>query len=130
MGGIKMEPIVIKQNGEILAHHTTESCLSHYGQPVWVVEDEDPKPGPATWSQGDNIQELEILCVKAWWLIVRQPDGYLVGILWNDGDYYANLLETAGGKPCRDLEAGQMVRGAVRLDPDNPDDLGSVSVIA
>ena len=45
----KMEPITITQGDQILAHHTTGTPMSHYGQPVWVVEESDPDPGRAEW---------------------------------------------------------------------------------
>jgi len=123
-----MDSITIKQGGEILAHHTTNTCLSHYGEPVWVVETDHPQPGPATWQQGDNVQHLDILSTKAGWLIVRQPDGALVGILWSDGIYYADLLvSTTTGIPCKTLRRnGYMVRNTIQCDPDDPNDIGSI----
>lgn len=87
-----MEPITITKDGTIIAHHTTESCLSHYGQPVWVVEDEDPGEGKAIWSQGENEQPLQIIGVLGGWLIAAQSNGLLLGIIWSDGSYYANLI--------------------------------------
>ena len=124
-----MEPITIERNGEVLAHHTTESCLSHYGQAVWIVEDEDPGPGPATWKQGENEQALDVIEVKGGWLIVRQADGYLSGIIWSDGNYYANILEdTKTRRPCKILRkrGGQRIRDTFQMDPRDPDDLGGI----
>lgn len=120
-----MAPIIIKRRGKILAHHTTETHLSHYGQPAWIVEVSDPKPGPAIWEQDGNKQEINILGVKSGWLIARQPGGLLVGIMWSDGNYYANLIENAKtGRPCRKLtQKGQKVRGTVQFDPQ---DMGAI----
>ena len=122
-----MGPITIRRKEKILAHHTTESYLSHYGQPVWTIEDEDPKPGRATWEQDGKEQEIDILGVKAGWLIVRQSDGYLAGIIWSDGGYFANLLEDSDGTPCRKLKKkGLRIRDTIQLDPDDSEDLGAV----
>ena len=126
-----MKGITIERNGEVLDHHTTESCLSHYGQPVWVIKVEDPEPGPVTWKQGENEQPLEILGVKGGWLIVKQSDGYLSGIIWSDGNYFANILENSKtGRPCKKLshKGGQRVKDTVQFDSNNPDDLGSILI--
>jgi hypothetical protein len=123
-----MEPITIERDGKILAHHTTQTHLSHYGQPAWVIEDKDPEPGPAIWRQGSDEQQIDVLGVKGGWLIIRQPDGPPAGIIWSDGNYYADLLEDAKtGEACSELaETGQRIRGTVQLDPDNPEDLGAI----
>lgn len=121
-----IEPITITKDDEIIAHHTTESVLSHYGQPVWVIEDEDPEPGPAIWKQGDNEVSIEIIEVRAGWLIIRQPDDLLSGIIWSDGNYFANILEDETGIPCKKLRNhGQRIRGTIQFDPDNSEDLGA-----
>jgi len=88
-----MQPIAITRGKDILAHHTTDSPHSHYGQTVWQVEDSDPARGPAMWTQGEHVQPLTILGVVGGWLIARQRDGLLCGILWSDGSYYANVIE-------------------------------------
>jgi len=88
-----VELITIERKGEILAHHTTETPLSHDGQPVWVVKEKNPEPGPVIWRQGGNVQILDILGVKGGWLITKQRGGYLSGIIWSSGQYYSNLLE-------------------------------------
>ncbi|MBT3368524.1 MAG: hypothetical protein HN416_15345 [Nitrospina sp.] len=121
--------IYVDENN-ILAHHTTESCLSRYGQPVWVVEDENPDPGTVIWRQGENEVPLNVIGVKGGWLIVRQPDGLLSGIIWSDGTYHANLLEDSEtGDPCTELmETGQRIRGTVQLNPDSPDDIGAILI--
>lgn len=87
-----MENIVITKDNKIIAHHTTDSPMSSYGQPVWVVENKDPGPGVATWKQGDNQVTLNILGVIGGFLVASQPDGLLCGIIWSDGNYYANLI--------------------------------------
>ena len=123
-----MKPITISRNGETLAQHTTASPLSHYGQAVWVIEVENPEPGPAVWQQGENQFKLNVLAVRGGWLIAKQPDGLLCGIIWSDGSYYANLLETRDGRPCKSLykRGGQRVRGTIQADPDDPNDLGGI----
>lgn len=89
-----MNPITITRGEEILAHHTTDSPLSHYGQPVWVVEVDDPEPGLVTWSQeGEEVFELDILGVAHGWLLGRQPqNNAVIGIIWSDGNYFADCL--------------------------------------
>ena len=122
-----MSKITIKRGQDILAHHTTESPLSHYGQPVWVVEDPDPAPGPITWQQGETKYTLDLLEVKGGWAIVRQPDGYLAGIIWSDGTYYADMIvDDKDWSLIEDLRPGVHVRGTVVLDPDDPEDLGAI----
>ena len=123
-----MEPITISRNGEILAHHTTESSMSHYGQAVWVVEDDDPEPGQVIWQQGENKIRMTIIEVRGGWLVCRQPGGLLCGIIWSDGSYYANLIETRDGRPCKSLykHGGQQVRGTLPGDPEDPEDLGGI----
>ena len=64
-----MERISITRNGEVLAHHTTDSPLSHFGQPVWVVEQEEVDPGKVQWCQGSQELTLNALARSAvgWW---------------------------------------------------------------
>jgi hypothetical protein len=88
-----MQPITISRQETILGHHTTDSPLSHYGQPVWLVEESEPSPGPAQWAQGDHVQSLTVLGIVGGWLVARQSDGLLIGILWSDGTYYAEVIE-------------------------------------
>jgi hypothetical protein len=124
-GGEDMEKIRISQHGEIIAHHTNESCLSHYGEPVWTIENTEPEPGPAIWQQGENRQVIDILEVRGGWLICRQPDGLLCGVIWSDGSYYAALLEDQDGRPVTELIAGAHVRGTV-FDVGDLEDMGAV----
>jgi len=127
-----MQAITIKKDGQIIAHHTTETSLSHYGQSVWVIEESEPGSGPALWSQGDNIQEIEIICKRGGWLIICQSDKYLAGIIWSDGNYYADLLVNTKGYPCRTLykptykRDRQHIRNTIVFDHSDPDDFGSV----
>jgi len=121
-----MEPIRILKNEKVLAEHTTASPMSHYGQPVWVVYNDDPEPGKALWVQGDNKVVIEIVCTKGGWLIVRQPDGLLAGIIWSDGNYYANLLLDQQNQPCKDIKAGNHIKGTIVMDPEDPDDIGAI----
>lgn len=100
--------------------------MSHYGQPVWVVEEEDVESGPAVWQQGKDKVAIDILCKRGGWLICKQPDGLLCGILWSDGSYYANLLENPDGDPLSELIDSAMVRGTVCFDRENPEDLGAI----
>lgn len=96
--------IQILQNGEVLAHHTTETPLSHYGQAVWVVEVENPGTGRAIWTHGELEFDIQIKGVVGGWLVAQQPDDLLTGIIWTDGSYYANIIE--------DRETGEAVREA------------------
>jgi hypothetical protein len=126
-----MDPITISRGGKILAQHTTASPLSHYGQAVWVIEDSEPDPGPAVWQQGQNRIRMTIIEVRGGLLVCRQPGGLLCGIIWSDGGYYANLIETIDGRPCKSLykRGGQRVRGTVQVNPGDPNDLGVVLVL-
>lgn len=121
-----MEPIKIERNGEILAHHTTEHPASYGGQPVWVIEDEDPEPGPALWIQGDDRYELDILGVVGGWLVCRRTESPLWGITWKDGGLYADVIEdretgsAVGDITLDDLRGGKYrVRGTVAVDGSN-----------
>jgi hypothetical protein len=59
------------------------------------------------------------------WLICRQPDGLLCGVIWSDGTYYAEVLEDQDGRPLTELSDGAHVRGTVFFSED-PEDLGSI----
>jgi len=125
-----MNPITITQRDQVLAHHTTETPLSHYGQPVWIVEQDPPElPGRIHWRQVDGPDlEVQALELRGGWLVCRQADGLLLGIIWSDGNYYADLLENRKGQPVKRLtrRPGLKVRGTLHMDPDNPDDLGAL----
>ena len=123
-----MEPITINRGEDILAQHTAESVLSHYGHPVWTVEQEEVEPGPAIWQQGDQSVEIDILCQRGGWLVCRQPDGILCGILWSAGNYYAEVLEDQDGNPLSTLQDDARVRGTIQLEPGDPEDLGAVLI--
>jgi hypothetical protein len=120
------DKIILKRDDEILAHHTTESCLSSYGQIVWVIEDLHPDPGPVMWFQGDNIQHLEIVDLVGGWLVVRQDNKLLAGIIWSDGNYYADAIIDPDGNPCLSLSPGCRVAGTIRFDNADSQDLGSI----
>jgi hypothetical protein len=99
-----MPKITITQNGEIIAHHTTGTPLSHYGQPVWIIEDDSPEPGHAVFEEAESGTkfEIEILGIVGGWLIIRQPatdqaPALLAGIIWSDGNYYGDLVQTRDG---------------------------------
>ena len=122
-----MKAITIYRGDTVLGHHTTDSSMSHYGQPVWQIEDDEPEPGPATWHQdGQNIY-MDIIGVIGGWLVCRQPGGLLIGIIWSDGNYYAEcIVKQATGKPIRrgKLTSGQYeVRGTIPF-PESP--LGAI----
>lgn len=129
-----MEPITIIQNEKIIAHHTTDSSMSSYGQAVWIIEVEDPEPGHALWRQGDQEVEIIIQGVVGGWLITTQPDGFLTGIIWSDGNYYADLVEDResgnGGKglSIEDLQSGKYrIRGSITVDAwDEKSPLGNI----
>ena len=118
--------IVIERDSEILAHHTTESCLSHYGQAVWIVEDDNPEPGAAIWRQGETAVPLDIIKTQGGWLICKQPDGLLCGIIWSDGSYHADLIVDANDQPAKEMKAGVHVRNTIHFDADDSDDLGVI----
>jgi hypothetical protein len=90
--------IKILKGGEVIAHHTTESNLSHYGQPVWVVENDDPGRGKAIWTDGETELEIKIIGVIGGWLVIQQHDGMYAGIIWSDGNYFADLIVTREGQ--------------------------------
>jgi hypothetical protein len=109
-----MKPVTITQNGKVIAEHTTDSPLSHYGQSVWVVQEPEPSPGAATWLSGAVEMQIDIICVRDGWLVCKQHDGLLCGIIWSDGDYYANLLVDKNDVPARKWKnSGLHVLGAV-----------------
>jgi len=105
----------ITRNDEVLAHHTTESCMSRYGQEVWVVEDEQPEPGPVMWHHEEKQAELDALGVLDGWLIVRQPDDYLAGIIWSDGCYHADLIVDADGEPVSGISLEDLAAGGYQV---------------
>ena len=114
-----MKPIeIVSSDGRMLAHHTTESSLSHYGQPVWQIE-EDPEPGAELrWIQGEIEHTLTVVGLVDGWLVVRQANDVLSGIIWSDGTYRADLIvdrETEEPAPLdADLRSGRfLVRGTV-----------------
>ncbi len=112
-----MEPIWITRDGEILAHHTTESSMSHYGQVVWVVEEEDVEPGEVTWAQGGESITLEAFGVLGGWLVVRQPNRTLAGIIWTDGTYHAgNIVSRDSGAPVEGLTLDDLASGAYQVE--------------
>jgi hypothetical protein len=121
----------VGKTDQILARHSTDGCRSSYGQAIWHVLEPDVTPGKAVWRQGTRIEPLTVLGVVGGWLVARQRDGLLCGILWSgDGCYYANLIETRrDGQPVRaismkSLRSGRYrVRGAVAapaFDDDSP----------
>lgn len=118
-----IEIIKIIQNEEIIAHYTTESSMSSYGQPVWMII-KDPEPGIAEWRQGDHSVEIEILFEKNGWLICKQPDGVLCGIIWTDGSYFADLIIDENNQPCTEFaDTNRHVRNTLYI---GNDDIGSI----
>jgi len=86
-------------------------------------------PGRIHWRQVDGPDlEVQALELRGGWLVCRQADGLLLGIIWSDGNYYADLLENRKGQPVKRLtrRPGLKVRGTLHMDPDNPDDLGAL----
>lgn len=118
-----MQPITITQGNTVLAHHTTAHPRSSYGQSIWSIEVPAPATGPATWRQGGESHELVIIGPHDGWLVCRQADGRLCGIIWSDGSYYANLLVTKAGRPVKTYRPGLQVRGSIRF-PDT--ELGAI----
>lgn len=136
-----MPNITIIQNKEIIAHHTTESHLSHYGQPVWIIKNENPDPGLAVFKEleTDTLFDIEIVGVVGGWLVIKQPPTedmpqLLAGIIWSDGGYYGDLIQTRDGNnfvsdaEIDALNSGNfMVKGTVAVDAfDEGSPLGSV----
>ncbi|MGD9975206.1 MAG: hypothetical protein AB7S77_19255 [Desulfatirhabdiaceae bacterium] len=115
--------ISITRGKDILANHTTDSPMSHYGQKVWSVVDSEPLPGHALWKQGDNCVDIEIVAVVGGWLVVKQPDGFLAGIIWSDGSYHADLIINADGHPVKKMVKGCHVRDTLPIG-----ELGSILI--
>lgn len=112
-----MEKIVIRRAEEILAHHTRHHPRSSYGQPIWVVERDEVEPGDIIWSQGDHEQTLYALGVVGGWLVVRQPNGVLAGIIWSDGNYFAgNIVCRATGAPARSESLDHLESGRYQVE--------------
>jgi len=119
-----MIPITINDSKGIAAHHTTETALSRYNQPVWVVE-RSPESKTLTWRQGHDVQKIKYLGLYAGWLIGNQSNGYTLAIIWSDGDYYADLLTIGDGgkfgepvklKSLNEIDSATMtVRGTVKF---------------
>jgi hypothetical protein len=93
-----------------------------------VVEDENPDPEPAIWQQGENVCPIEIIEARSGWLICRQPDSLLCGVIWSDGNYYADILVDGADRPARALKQGLHVRNTVQFNRDDADDLGAIIV--
>jgi hypothetical protein len=36
--------------------------------------------------------EIELLGFVGGWMLARQPDGFVIGIIWSDGSYYADFV--------------------------------------
>ena len=127
------QPITITQDNKLLAHHTSEHSNSSYGQLVWSIADRNPRIGPIDWEQNDSHQSLYALGVLGGWLVARQTDGLLVGIIWSDGDYFANFIDNKRtGEPATnlslyDLESGDyQIRDTLAIDIDGNSCLGMV----
>jgi len=128
-----MNAITITRSGVILASHTTDHPRSSYGTLIWSIEESNPDPGPAEWSQEDNGKmAITIIGVVGGWLVAKQPDGLLIGIIWSDGSYYAECIvnrrtqTTTSRAKLSSLQSGKyMVRGTVVLPGDTDAMLGS-----
>jgi len=58
---------------------------------------------------------LPVFCFQwGFWLICKQPDGLLCGIIWSDGSYYAALL--AAGVRIREYPDGLLHAKSLTLD--------------
>ena len=129
-----MNAITITRSGVTLASHTADHARSSYGTLIWSIEESNPDPGPAEWSQQDNGKmAIKIIGVVGGWLVAIQPNGLLVGILWSDGSYYAECIvnrqtqTTTSRAKLSSLQSGKyMVRGTI-VPPDDKDAvLGSI----
>jgi len=88
-----MTPIVIVTlDGRLLAHHTTEHPSASHDTLIWTVEETPEEGAEVFWTQGEIRHRLTVVGVVAGWLVVRQANGFLVGILWSDGSYRAGLI--------------------------------------
>jgi len=111
-----MKPIkLIDKDGLIIAAHTTEHPRSSYGTQIWCIYIETPSAGPATWRQGDKEITIEIINLVEGWLVCRQPDGYLCGIIWSDGSYYSDMLIDSEDCQVQEYQDGLHVRGTVPM---------------
>jgi len=112
-----MTPIVIVTlDGTLLAHHTTEHPESSHNTPIWSIEETPEEGTEVFWTQGANRQKLTVVGLVDGWLVVRQANGVLAGILWSGGSYRAGLIvdrETGEPAPAdADLTSGKYtVRG-------------------
>lgn len=118
-----MDGITITQGDAVLAHHTTEHPRSSYGTLIWCIEAEEPEPGPAEWQQGDTKTTLDVIGLYHGWLVVRQADGFLCGIVWSDGSYYAETLVDENDEPATEYRDGLRVLGTIKM-PGSP--LGAI----
>lgn len=111
-----MGSVTIERAGEIIAHHNESKVLSKRGNPLWSTEESNPAPGKVVWKHDGNNLELNALGVVDGWLVVEQPEGYLNGIIWRDGTYYADLIvDRKNGRPVKGLTLKEVGQGDYRI---------------
>ncbi|MDD4273402.1 MAG: hypothetical protein PHG14_06710 [Desulfobacter postgatei] len=108
-----MESIQIKQGNEVIAERRTDDIRSRYGTPVWTILNEDPEPGKGIFLHGETVIPLLILGVRDGWLIVREKSGFLVGIIWSDGSFFAEAIIDENGMQVTKLSPGCRVQGTL-----------------
>ena len=113
--------IKITRDNEILAEQTTDHPNSSYGSPVLVIHDESPEPGPATIILEDDSFQIEIIGEKAGWLVAKDERGFLIGVIWSDGSFFADNIVDESGSFATELSDGCQVRGTLPIG-----ELGSV----
>ena len=116
-----MELIQIKCENKVIAEHRTDHPNSRYGTPVWTIHNEDPAPGKGKLLHGETGTHLEIIGVTDGWLVVKEESGYLAGIIWSDGSFYADSIIDENGNPAIELSDGCQVRGTLPMG-----ELGSI----
>ena len=123
-----MGSVTIERAGEVIAHHNENMALSKRGKLPWLIKEPNPAPGKILWKHGGKKLELNALGVVDGWLVVEQQEGYLNGINWRDGLYYADLIvNTKNNHPVRELTIKEVGNGGYRVKGTGPlGKLGSV----
>lgn len=123
-----MGSVTIEKAGEVIAHHNKNKAERERGKPPWSIKEPNPAPGKIMWKHDGKKLELNALGVVDGWLVVEQPEGYLNGIIWRDGLYYADLIvNTKNSHPVRELTIKEVGNGGYRVKGTEPQGkLGSV----
>jgi len=117
-----MELALIKKKGRIIAEFTRDNPLSVHGEPVWTIRDRRPRPGKYIWQYGNNEDSLRIIGYRKGWLICKLSDGFLHGIIWDDGFFHTGcILNDKTGFPVMRMSrrGNYTVQGAIKLHHDS-----------